>query len=297
MGARVGIDEKRLEQVDAYFDRHGGKTILIGRFIGLVRALAPFIAGSSGMRYRAFVPYSILGTGLWATGLTLAGYFSSRSLDKIAAIVGRGLLLFGITVAVIVGLALLVRFLREPANRKKLVKAMDDNRLLHPLVVLGRRFRPQAEFVGRRLTPGGPLGLEVTSLLAAAAVGLYVLIAYWIVVSGNPGPDPRRYHGDGHRREHPHRLAHLNRQGDHVAGIDLGPRSARHRLGGGARGEAPLAGALRAADRRRDHLCLDAADQEHRRSAAAAGRAWSAPPALVSRAATPPIRCSTPGSG
>jgi undecaprenyl-diphosphatase len=189
-GPRVGVTHERLEHVDSYFTRHGGKTILIGRFIGLVRALAPFIAGSSEMRYREFLPYSVLGTGLWATGLTLAGYFFSRSLDKIATYVGKGLLVFGITVAVVVGLVLLYRFLREPANRKKLAKAMDDNRLLHPLVVFGRRFRPQAEFVGRRLTPGGPLGLEVTSLLAAAAVGLYVLGAYWIVVSGNPGPTP-----------------------------------------------------------------------------------------------------------
>ena len=51
---------------------HGGKTILIGRFIGLVRALAPFVAGSSGMRYRAFVPYSVLGTGLWAAAFSRA---------------------------------------------------------------------------------------------------------------------------------------------------------------------------------------------------------------------------------
>ena len=64
-GPRFGISHERFEQVEDYFARHGGKTIFIGRFIGLVRAFAPFIAGSSGMRYRAFVPYSILGTGLW----------------------------------------------------------------------------------------------------------------------------------------------------------------------------------------------------------------------------------------
>jgi membrane protein DedA with SNARE-associated domain/membrane-associated phospholipid phosphatase len=189
-GPRVGVTHERLEQVDSYFGRHGGKTILIGRFIGLVRALAPFIAGSSEMRYRDFVPYSILGTGLWATGLTLAGYFAANSLDRIASYVGKGLLVFGITVAIVVGLVLLYRYLREPANRKKIVEAMDGNRLLHPLIVLGRRFRPQARFLGRRLRPGGPLGLEVTSLLAAAAIGLYVLVGYWIVVSGDPGPTP-----------------------------------------------------------------------------------------------------------
>ena len=89
-GPRVGINEERLSRVEDYFDRHGGKTILIGRFIGLVRALAPFIAGSSGMRYRAFVPYSILGTGIWSTGHILVGYFFSRSIDRAAEYAGRG---------------------------------------------------------------------------------------------------------------------------------------------------------------------------------------------------------------
>ena len=73
-----------------YFDRHGGKTILIGRFIGLVRALAPFIAGSSGMQYRAFVPYSVLGTGLWAATFSLLGYLLANSLDKATEIAGTG---------------------------------------------------------------------------------------------------------------------------------------------------------------------------------------------------------------
>ena len=57
--------------------------------------LAPFIAGSSGMRYRAFVPYSILGTGLWASALILVGYFFSRSLDTAAKYAGKGPSCFG----------------------------------------------------------------------------------------------------------------------------------------------------------------------------------------------------------
>ena len=47
-----------------------------------MRALAPFVAGSSGMRYRAFVPYSILGTGIWSIAHILIGYFFSRSIDE-----------------------------------------------------------------------------------------------------------------------------------------------------------------------------------------------------------------------
>ena len=55
-GRKVRITPERFEQVERFFQRHGGKTILVGRFIGLVRALAPFIAGSSGMQYRALRP-------------------------------------------------------------------------------------------------------------------------------------------------------------------------------------------------------------------------------------------------
>ncbi len=91
-GPRFQITEERLKQVEDYFARHGGKTILIGRFIGLVRALAPFIAGTSNMRYRAFWPYSVLGTGLWAATFILIGYFASQSLDTVAEIVSKGLI-------------------------------------------------------------------------------------------------------------------------------------------------------------------------------------------------------------
>lgn len=188
-GPKVRITEERFEKVEEYFDRHGGKTILIGRFIGLVRALAPFIAGSSGMTYRGFVPYSILGTGLWAATFALIGYFAAQSIDQVAHLAGQGTLLFGITVAVIVGIVALVRHLREPENRRRIVREMDRRPPLRPLVALGRAVKPQARFVWQRLTPGG-LGLELTTLVAALAVGAFVCAGYAILISGDPGPTP-----------------------------------------------------------------------------------------------------------
>lgn len=186
-GKRFRITGERLKMVEGYFSRYGGRTILIGRFIGLVRALAPFIAGSSKLPYRNFAPYSILGTGLWSTGLILLGYFFSQSLSKVTKVVGQGLLVFAIVVGVAVGLYLAFRFLREPENRGKLAAEMEKRPVLRPLVAFGRRLRPQFEFLGRRITPGG-LGLELTSLLAVLSVGLFVLIAYWSVIGGDPSP-------------------------------------------------------------------------------------------------------------
>jgi membrane protein DedA with SNARE-associated domain/membrane-associated phospholipid phosphatase len=188
-GERFLITPERLRRVEDYFDRHGGKTILIGRFIGLVRALAPFIAGSSHMRYRAFAPYSILGTGLWATAFILIGYFFGRNLGTVTDIVSRGLIAFGVVVGVVIAIVLAYRFLHEAENRRRVVEEMQKRRALRPLLRLGRRLRPQAVFLWQRLTPGG-LGLEFTTVLAALSVALFVLIAYWSIVHGDPGPTP-----------------------------------------------------------------------------------------------------------
>ena len=187
-GPRVGITRERFVRVERYFERHGGKTILIGRFVSLVRALAPFVAGSSGMRYRAFVPYSILGTGLWSTLHLLIGYFASQSLDEVAEIAGRGAFLLGLVIVVTVAAVQTVRFLRKAENRTRVVRWMEEHSATRPLLALGRRFQPQARFVWARLTPGGAFGLEVTTLLAVISVGVFVVIGYGVTVGADPGP-------------------------------------------------------------------------------------------------------------
>ena len=94
-GPRVKITEERLEQVEAFFARRGGVTILIGRFLGLVRALAPFVAGASKMPFRQFLPYDVVGCGLWASTFTLLGYFSWRNIDRAAEIASTGAFVIG----------------------------------------------------------------------------------------------------------------------------------------------------------------------------------------------------------
>ncbi len=188
-GPTLRITRERFARVESYFKNHGGKTILIGRFIGLVRALAPFVAGSSGMRYREFVPFSILGTGLWATTFTLIGYFASQSLNRASQLAGKGSFVFGVAVAVIVAVVLAVRFLREPANRSRLREWLEAHAATRPLLALARRLEAPGRFVAARLRPGG-LGLEFTALLAAFSVGAFALIAYWTIVAADPGPTP-----------------------------------------------------------------------------------------------------------
>lgn len=184
-GPRFRITPERFEQVESYFDRHGGKTILIGRFVGIVRALAPFIAGSSGMPYRRMAPFSILGTGIWATFFALLGYFASQNLDEVLHASEQGFFFFGVALAVVIGAVVSYRYLRVPENRAKVEAGMRKRRLLRPLLRLG----PQARFLWARLTPGD-LGLELTTPLAALAVGSFTFIAFASVVGEDPGPTP-----------------------------------------------------------------------------------------------------------
>ena len=67
---------------------------------------------------------------------------------------------------------------------------MDSHAATRWITALGRRFEPQLRFLWDRLTPGNSFGLEFTSLMAVLAVSLFVLVAYIVVVGGDPGPTP-----------------------------------------------------------------------------------------------------------
>jgi undecaprenyl-diphosphatase len=185
-GSRFGISHERFEKVEDYFGRHGGKTIFIGRWISLVRAFAPFIAGSSGMGYRAFVPYSILGTGLWASLHILVGYFFSRSIETAGHYAARGAAALATLIVVVAGTVFLVRKLRKEENRKAVIRWMEGRRATAWTVDLARR--RELRFLWDRVTPGGTFGLEFTSLMATLAVSVFVLVAYTVIVGADPGP-------------------------------------------------------------------------------------------------------------
>jgi undecaprenyl-diphosphatase len=193
-GARVQITEKRLEQVERYMDAHGGKTILVGRFIGLVRALAPFIAGSSKMSYKRFAPYDVIGSGLWAITFCMLGYIFSNNLHAVIHWAERGALFFGWTVGTIVAIVYLVRRFRQPEERAKASAWLDEQEkkpgralAIRPLrkiwnkvfVPVLRFFGPQLKFAWERFTPGG-LGLEFTTVMAILLTAGYTLYFFTV---------------------------------------------------------------------------------------------------------------------
>ncbi|WP_354698663.1 hypothetical protein DSM112329_04353 [Paraconexibacter sp. AEG42_29] len=180
-GPKVQISEARIEQTEAFFDKHGGKAIFLGRFVGLIRAVAPFLAGSSGMPLRRFAPYDILGAGLWGTTFAVLGYVFWQSIDQVLDLAKKGSLALGAVIVIGTLVVLAVRRLRDEEQREALLRRVDAHPVFGPLA---RRLRRPARFAWRRVTPGD-LGLELTTLLAVVAVGAFVCIGY--AVSITPG--------------------------------------------------------------------------------------------------------------
>ena len=66
---------ENVERAQEFFDRHGPRTIVLARFVPIVRTFAPVVAGVARMRYRTFLTYNIVGGVLWGVGVTTLGYF------------------------------------------------------------------------------------------------------------------------------------------------------------------------------------------------------------------------------
>jgi len=187
-GPRFRITPERLAQVDKHFEKRGGSTVLVGRFVGFVRPIAPFIAGTSGMAYKRFLPYSVVGTGIWGPGLCVLGYIFWQSFDQVTKIAGRATLVFTVLVAIGVGVWQLRKRLRDPEQRARIMGWLErqgERPLLRPVAAMVRVAAPRARFLVERLTPGA-LGLEFTSALAVTGVAVYTFVAYTVTFAGDP---------------------------------------------------------------------------------------------------------------
>lgn len=71
----IFFQKKHLERAQKFYDKHGGKTIILARFVPVIRAFAPVVAGVGKMDYKRFVTFNLVGGVLWAIGVTLAGYY------------------------------------------------------------------------------------------------------------------------------------------------------------------------------------------------------------------------------
>lgn len=75
IGEKQLVNPKYIAQTQEFYEKNGPKTIIIARFVPIVRTFAPFVAGIGSMNYNTFIKYNIIGGFVWVFGLTLLGYF------------------------------------------------------------------------------------------------------------------------------------------------------------------------------------------------------------------------------
>ncbi len=76
----------RVEKAHAFFEKYGVKTVILARFIPIVRTFAPLVIGATGMPYSRFLPYSVIGGLLWIPSMVLAGYFLGGVVERALSI-------------------------------------------------------------------------------------------------------------------------------------------------------------------------------------------------------------------
>src|SRR5215469_15722344 len=86
-GSRVRLDERKLKIARYLFDRHGVKVVFFGRFVSVLRTYAAFLAGTSKMRWRKFLPANAVGGILWAGIYTLTAYLAGNGLQQASVII------------------------------------------------------------------------------------------------------------------------------------------------------------------------------------------------------------------
>lgn len=72
-----------LKKAEAFYEKHGGKTIILARFIPVIRAFAPVVAGIGSMKYSTFIAYNLIGGFGWAVGMTFLGFFLGNLIPDV----------------------------------------------------------------------------------------------------------------------------------------------------------------------------------------------------------------------
>lgn len=117
--ARI-FKQKYIKDAQAFYEKHGGKTIIIARFIPIVRTFAPIVAGVGKMHYKTFLAYNVIGGFFWAAGITYLGYIFGNIFEQMGLEIDHVLLP---VIAVIILLSILppaIHILKDKNNREVL---------------------------------------------------------------------------------------------------------------------------------------------------------------------------------
>lgn len=108
-GSKIGLTPGLLRRFDAYFERHGAKTVFIARFVTGLRVFGAVLAGGSGLPWRKFLFYNATGAITWATAVAAAGYSLAFSWETLERWIGRS----GVIALVVIAAVAFIAFIRQ----------------------------------------------------------------------------------------------------------------------------------------------------------------------------------------
>lgn len=113
--------QEYIQQAQDFYEKHGSKTIILARFIPVVRTFAPIVAGAGKMSYKKFLTFNVIGAFLWTAGVTGTGYFLGKWFESIGLKIDQ-VLLPVVTIIIIVSiLPPVIHILRDKKNRDTLI--------------------------------------------------------------------------------------------------------------------------------------------------------------------------------
>jgi membrane protein DedA with SNARE-associated domain/membrane-associated phospholipid phosphatase len=183
-GRWIGLTEKRLDKTRTFFEQHGAKTVLLGRFVAFMRSFIGIFAGLSGMPIRAFSLFNALGGLVWAGTFSAIGYAFGRNLPRLVHYIGRVSLMLAILIALVAGVVFLSRWFAK--NRVQVVAQLDEHyqhAAQSPRLAQVRAQHPRAwglftggfaksEYLALHLGVGFLASLAVIGIFAAITEGL-----------------------------------------------------------------------------------------------------------------------------
>lgn len=166
LGRRIG--ERRWDRAQDYVRNRGGRAVFFGRFVGVLRALVPAIAGSAGIPYARFFAFNAAGGIIWACGFVLLGAAAGSSYKVVERWAGRATAVLAGVVILAIALTVATRWVRD---HRELLETSWRRFLERPSVTRVRsRYRTQIDFIKARLDPGRRAGLFLTIGLVFAAL-------------------------------------------------------------------------------------------------------------------------------
>ena len=109
-----------LEKANSFYKKHGRKTIILARFMPIIRTFAPIVAGIGDMEYRTFIVFNLIGGILWAMGLSYAGYFLGNlipNVDKYLIPIVLGIIILSVAPGI-------YHVLKDPETRKNILATL-----------------------------------------------------------------------------------------------------------------------------------------------------------------------------